>query len=150
MINDTYKNHQVFTTLMRYANFYKELSSSVFSFITPGTKAICNIDTYVYSSMQGTLESINDILIKGRIGDSYSLLRKYYDFAIVNIYSNLYIQNHQKRIGEGLASGEKIHPDNYLATKINNWLKGKEKISSRRVIWGYLKGSQGLSEINKI
>ena len=64
-IDNTYKEHHVFTQLSEYADFYKSLAFSILMFTTQGTKAICNIDSYVYSSIQGTLESIKDILIKG-------------------------------------------------------------------------------------
>lgn len=73
--------------------FYRQLATSVFSFATMGTKAIYNIDTYVYSSMQGTLESMRAILLAGRINDAYALLRKYHDSAVINVYSNLYLHN---------------------------------------------------------
>ena len=45
----TYQEHRVFTELQQYMGFYEQLAMSVFSFATMGTKAICNIDTYVYS-----------------------------------------------------------------------------------------------------
>lgn len=86
-----YQEHRVFAELERYAEFYQQLATSVFLFPTMGTKAICSIDTYIYSSMQGTVESIRAILLSGRINDGYALLRKYYDSAVINIYSNLYL-----------------------------------------------------------
>lgn len=61
-IDNTYKEHHVFTQLSEYADFYKSLAFSIFGFITQGTKAIYNIDSYVYSSIQGTLESILESL----------------------------------------------------------------------------------------
>ena len=69
-----YTEHRVFAELDRYANFYQQLAISVFQFVSMGTGAICNIDTYVYSSMQGTVESIKVILLAGRINDAYPLL----------------------------------------------------------------------------
>lgn len=136
-IDNTYKEHQVFKQLSEYADFYKNLSLSIFQFITLGTKAICNIDSYVYSSIQGTLESIKDILIKGRINDSYALLRKYYDSTIINVYSNLYLDDH-------------FSIENFVVEKINNWLKGKVKLPEYRVMSQYIKDSKKLSNINKL
>ena len=85
-INNTYKEHHVFKQLSEYADFYKSLAFSIFRFTTQGTKAICNMDSYVYSSIQGTLESIKDILIKGRI--------KRYEIAVTitstTIFTRLY------------------------------------------------------------
>lgn len=81
-----YQTHPVFGELDKYADFYESLAKSVFQFATLGTQAICNLDTYIYSSMQGSLESIQNILRAGRINDAYALLRKYYDSAIINVY----------------------------------------------------------------
>lgn len=50
-----YTEHRVFAELELYAKFYERLAMSVFSFASMGTKAICNIDTYVYSSMRPLL-----------------------------------------------------------------------------------------------
>lgn len=136
-IDNTYKEHHVFKQLSEYADFYKSLAFSIFMFTTQGTKAICNIDSYVYSSIQGTLESIKDILNKGRINDSYALLRKYYDSTIINVYSNLYLN-------------EKFSLENFVVKKIDDWLKGKEKLPRYGVMSKYIESSNKLSKINEL
>lgn len=105
---------------------------SVFSFASMGTKAFCNIDTYVYSSMQGTVESIKTILLAGRINDAYALLRKYHDSAVINVYSNLYLRNN-------------FSIENFVVEKIHNWLQGKEKLPEYRIMSQYIKTSEALS-----
>ena len=117
--------------------FYEQLSMSVFSFTTMGTKAICNIDTYVYSSMQGTLESMTTILLAGRINDAYALLRKYHDSAVINVYSNLYLHDN-------------FSIENFIVEKINNWLQGKEKLPEYRVMSRYIKASKAVKPINDV
>lgn len=130
-----YQEHRVFAELQRYVEFYGQLAMSVFSFATMGTKAICNIDTYVYSSMQGTLESIRTILLAGRINDAYTLLRKYHDSAVINVYSNLYLHDN-------------FSIENFIVEKINNWLQGREKLPEYRVMSQYIKDSETLKPIN--
>jgi len=138
MITDPkYKNYQVFSQLTEYAKFYESLSFLIMGFITQGTKAICNIDTYVFTSIQGTLESIKDILIKGRINDSYALLRKYYDSTIINIYSNLYLNDN-------------FSLDNFIVQKIDHWIKGKEQLPEYRIMSQYIRNSTKFDEINKL
>jgi hypothetical protein len=132
-----YQEHRVFSELERYAEFYQELSMSVFLFPSMGTKAICSIDTYVYSSMQGTVESIRAILLSGRINDGYALLRKYYDSAVINIYSNLYLH-------------ENFSIENFVVEKINGWLQGREKLPEYRVMSQYIKTSETLKPINDV
>lgn len=132
-----YSEHPIFTQLDYYADFYDSLSFSIMGFVSIGTTAITNIDTYAYSSMKGTIESIKDILKKGRINDAYSLLRKYYDSTIINIYANLYLQDNQSI-------------ENFIVSQIDNWLKGIEMIPEYRIISKYIKDSPKLSVINKL
>jgi len=136
-IDHAYKNHHVFEQLSKYAEFYKSLSFSIMGFISQGTKSALNIDTHVYSSIQGSLESIKDILIQGRINDAYALLRKYYDVAIINIYSDLYLDDH-------------FNLENFVVDKIENWLQGKEKLPEYRVMSQYIRASGKLSKINDL
>ena len=136
-IDKKYLEHKVFGQLTEYADFYKSLSFHIMSWFTQGTKAIGNIDTYVYSSMQGTLESIKDILFKGRINDSYALLRKYYDSTIINVYSNLYISDH-------------FSIDNFIVQQIDNWRKGTEKLPEYRVMSKYIRESPKLTPITNL
>lgn len=132
-----YTEHRTFAELEQYAKFYQRLAMSVFSFASMGTKAFCNIDTYVYSSMQGTVESIKTILLAGRINDAYALLRKYHDSAVINVYSNLYLRNN-------------FSIENFVVEKIHNWLQGKEKLPEYRIMSQYIKTSEALKPINDL
>lgn len=137
MIDEKYTNHHVFGQLSKYSDFYKDLSFAVMCFKTHGTNGIINIDTYAYSSIRGTIESIKDILLKGRINDSYALLRKYYDSAIINAYSNLYLQDN-------------FSIDNFIVEKIDKWIKGKEQLPEYRVMSSYIRSSDKLKSINEL
>lgn len=135
--DDTYADHQVFTQLEKYVQFYESLAFSVFGFCSKGTRAVCNIDSYVYSSMQGTLESMKNTLKTGRIGDAYALLRKFYDSAIINVYSNLFLDDH-------------FSIDNFIVEKIDNWLQGKERLPEYRVMSRYIRSSARLKPVNDL
>src|SRR5574341_100396 len=134
-MDKSYKEHLVFKQLSEYAQFYKNLSTSVMGWVTQGTiGSVLNIDTYVYSSIQGTLDSIKDILIKGRINDSYALLRKYHESVIINVYSNLYLDDN-------------FSIENFVVEKINNWLHGKEQLPEYRIMSDYIRRSEKLAEV---
>ena len=138
MVTDKeYLDHIVFKDLNYYIEFYKSLSTSVFGFSTLGTSSIINIDTYIYSSIQGTLESTKLILTSGKINDCFALTRKYYDSAVINIYSNLYLQDN-------------FSIESFVVTKINNWLHSKEKLPDYRVMSEYIRNSEKLKTINKL
>ena len=130
-----YLEHRVFRQIETYSEFYKDLSSSIFGFISTGTRSILNIDSYLFSSVHGTLESIKDIMVKGRINDSYALLRKYYDSIIINVYSILYLKNN-------------FSLEKFVAEKIDNWLHGIEKLPRYKEMNDYIKSSKQLSKVN--
>lgn len=135
--SEEYQKHHVFSELDKYIDFYESLSWSVSSFGSTGTNVVLNIDTFIFSSIKGTLESIQQILKNGRINDAYALLRKYYDSTIINIYSNLYLDDH--------ASIE-----NFIVDKVNNWLKGEDRLPEYRVMSNYIRNSEKVSVINNL
>lgn len=137
MINKDYKKHSVFKEIKYYSNFYNNLSGSIFGSISNVSEIISNIDSYTFSSMEGTLDSIHIILYKGRINDSYALLRKYYDLIIINIYSILYLKDNLKT-------------ENIILEEINNWVRGKERLPEIRKISQFIRNSNQLKILNDI
>lgn len=132
-----YLDHQIFNQLDYYITFYDALSFSIMNFMSNGTIGLYNFDTYTYSSIKGTLESIKDVLKKARINDGYALLRKYDDSTLINIYSNLYLSDH-------------FNLDNIIVSQIDNWRKGTETIPEYRVISKYIKDSPKLKHITNM
>lgn len=133
-----YKAHDVFNCLSKFIDFYDMFSMSIMSFATIGTKAIINIDTYVYSSMQGTLESIQMLLKAGRIGDAFALMRKYHDSIILNLYTNLYLEKNRGQ--------EKI-----VVQEITGWLNGSGQLPHNNYgkMSAYIETSEELKEFFK-
>jgi hypothetical protein len=136
-LGTNYLEHIIFSQLTEYINFYDTLSFSIMSFSSLGTKAVLNLDTYAYSSIKGTIESIKEILLKGRINDAYSLLRKYYDSTIINVYVNLFLNDH-------------FNLENFIVIQIDNWRAGTEKIPEYRKIITYIKKSPKLKPITEL
>lgn len=132
-----YTEHSIFEQLKYYSGFYDSLSFSIMRWSSMGTKAILNLDTYTYSSIKGTINSITEILSKGRINDAYALLRKYYDSTIINVYTNLYLMDN-------------FSIDNFIVEKIDNWRQGTDTIPEYRVISKYIKESPKLVSINNL
>lgn len=132
-----YTEHKVFEQLSEFCEFYDSLAFTTMRFMSQGTKAVLNLDTYVFSSIKGTLESITEILSNGRINDSYTLIRKYYDSTIINVYTNLYLNDH-------------FDIENFIVEHIDNWRKGTERIPEYRVISKYIRDSDKLKPITDL
>lgn len=127
-MDKNYLNHPIFEQLSKYKDFYGDLSVSVMGIPPLGISTIYNHDSYIFSSMEGTLDSIREILISGHINDAFALLRKFYDAAIINIYIILYLE-------------EYFNIENFVVEKIDNWINGKESLPDIREINNYLKNS---------
>lgn len=134
-----YREHPVFSDLDRYVSFYDRFSMSIMGFMTLGTRAIGNIDTYVYSSIQGTLESVKLILETGRIGDAFALLRKYHDSVTLNLYTNLYLQENH--------SFEKM-----IVQEVVDWINSRKKLphDTYRTMSEYIEKSNQLKNMFKV
>lgn len=132
-----YLNHVIFNEIDEYMAFYERLSFSTMNWISLGTTSVINLDTYVFSSFKGTLESIKVILKIGRMNDSFALLRKYYDATMINIYSNLFLEDN-------------FNIENRIVKQIEDWKNGSETIPSYRVIANYIKSSQKLKPVTTL
>jgi hypothetical protein len=138
-LGEEYKSHSIFLDLEGYIDFYYLLSDSVAGFINLGIKNIINFETYLLSSIKGTIESIKLILEDGKINDAYALTRKYYDSVIIHIYAILYLDNNFNI------------ESNMIVEKINNWLNGKEKLPDYKTMHNYISNnSTKLKKINKL
>lgn len=136
-LDASYLNHNVFSQLTCYGDFYKTLGFRVLNWTSEGTKSFVNLDTYVYSSISGTLESIRVTLSNGRINDAYALLRKYFDSTIINIYSNLYLKEH-------------FSVETLIVKQIEGWRKGTIQIPEYRVMSNYIRASDRLKPITDL
>ena len=113
-INKEYFNNPIFESLKDLSGFYRSLSFSTFPWVQQGLEKTINIDSYTFSSIQATLESIELVLSKGKINDAFALLRKYFDSVIINIYTSLCLIDH-------------FSIDNFVVKQINDWKNGNAK-----------------------
>ncbi len=144
-MNIDFSKHKVFEQLDEFAKFYDHLSYLTKGSMTFPLTKITNINTQMFTAISKTLNSIKEVLLKLRFSDSYTLLRKYYDSFMINIYVNLYLC-------------DKIDIRNYilpmfnklLNKKIDSWYNGTEKIPKFATISNYINKSERLKPITNI
>lgn len=105
-MHEAYFKHKVFDDLKYMKKFYDLISMSCFSFMATGTHGITNYTSYVYSAIEGTLDSITILLKKGRINDVYTLIRKLFDDILLEIYMGVILK-------------DKISIDNFFVQEVN-------------------------------
>lgn len=125
-----YVEHKIFSILNDLMEFYDSLSFNVIRFLHPGIASHIwyNIDTYLYSSIGGTLDSIRLVLEKGRISDAFSLTRKYHDTVVIDIYKSMYAKKHQD-----------MSVDNWVVKEINDWVNNKGRLPWYDAMMKYIK-----------
>lgn len=136
-LDNEFTKHCVFNQLADYIDFYDMLSYTTMGFASTGVIGVINLNTHVFSSIKGTVDSIKLVLSNGRINDAYALLRKYYDSTIINIYTNLYIE-------------ENSSIEKYIVDEIQNWIKGTGTIPEYRVLSQYIKNYKRLNTVTEL
>lgn len=131
---EAYLNHKVFDNLKYMREFYDSLSYSSYPFVASGTKGIGNYASYVYSAIEGTLDSITTLLTKGRINDAYTLIRKLFDDILLEIYMDVTLK-------------DKFSLDNYFVEEANEWIQGRHRIPKTERILKYLEKSERTKDL---
>lgn len=116
-----YRSHAVFASLERYVGFYGLLSDSIMRFLTPGTGALVNIDSYLYGSMGGTLSSIRLILAEGRVNDGVRLAAEVLDSITLSLYVGLYLTGRWDERSAKVA-------------EVRGWLRGEMRLPRYEVM----------------
>ncbi|MHB1664974.1 MAG: hypothetical protein ACYCT7_06920 [bacterium] len=138
-LGEEYCSHLIFLDLKVYIDFYYLLADSVARFFNLGLKDIINFETYLLSSIQGTIESIELVLGDGKINDAYALTRKYDDSVLIHIYTISYLENNFNI------------ENNMVVKQIYNWLKGREKLPTYKKMNNYIQNnSNKLKKMNKL
>lgn len=132
-----YQGHPIFEDLDHYVEFYKSLGYQTSMFIALGTKAAVGLDSYVFSSIQGTLDSVRMLLRAGMLNDAYALVRKYHDAAVINAYTGHYLFSH-------------FSIDQFIVESIEGWRSGKVKLPRFEKMLKYLNGADSLASLNGV
>lgn len=131
---ESYLKHKVFDDLKYMMEFYDSISMSCFSFVASGTHGITNYASYVYTAIEGTLDSISILLSKGRINDAYSLIRKLFDDILLEIYMDVTLK-------------DRFSIDNFFVAEVNEWIQGKHRIPRTEKILKCLETSEKTKDL---
>lgn len=129
------KEHVVFSEIANIREFYKCLSDTCYSFIPTGAPGAANYASYIYWSLRGTLESIGLLLQTGNITDAYTLVRKYYDDILIEIYFDV------------VRKDKFDWMTNSVVKDIDNWIKREQWIPRIERILTVLKESDSTKDI---
>jgi hypothetical protein len=112
-----YQNDRIFQSIEEIKEFYDFLSTNDDSITVAVAKGPINYNTDIFSSLFNTLDSIQQLLRLGRINDAFSLIRKYNDAVIIQIYALIVSENEERLFSE---ESHSLY-DNI----VNEWVNGK-------------------------
>lgn len=125
-----YDNNVIFQHLKIIQDFYTALSICNISFIENAAfisdSKVFSTSTYIYGSIEGTLESISILLHNGRCNDAFALVRKYSDSVILDIYRNIL----SKQIDKDFY--KKLTFDSIKNNKIKQWIDAENHLFEER------------------
>ncbi len=134
-----YYNHKIFELLEDLYYFYGFIADSSCStadgILITGKYSVGNT---IYSSIQGTLESIRILIYAGRLNDVFALSRKYDDAILTALYVIILIQQDESKIIETEEELNSIFTNSY----VREWTSEGKQL--------YWKCKKPKSEIEKI
>ena len=127
---ESYQSHPVHSYVKIVYEFYHELGESPVTFGTIGLKGVMDLDRVIFQSLAETIDTISHALAKGRINDTYALLRKYRDSITAHVYIILYLKNSFSESKPNPFHDFKVdyEKNQYIVQKIQDWIERKEKL----------------------
>lgn len=137
-----YREHQIFINLESINDFYDFLSDNSSFYISEGLPIIShNIDSLVFSSIKGTIDSIRLLLINAHINDAYAITRKYFDEIFFNVYLTVYrkdqIKNRDNELLPLIERVKKWVDERYNTPRYDNMIKYFERSESYSSLFAY-------------
>ena len=132
---ESYTTHKLFDELDYYEEFYEVIAMDCHRFVPIGVETMLNYASYIFTSIECTLGSIKMLLKTGKINDAYILIRKMYDDILVEIYIDI------------LRKDKFDYEENCIVEDANEWIKGKHRIPSLKMILKTIKESPSTKEI---
>lgn len=134
-----YKEHIVFEDLKIVEDTYDFLSDNSIGFVADGLPGQwVNYQTYVFSSLGRTIDSMHMLLECAHINDAFALLRKYFDEVMIAVFYSAVakdqVEAHKKKLL-------------YTVEKLKNWLEGKSQTPKYDNIIKYLERSSSFKEL---
>jgi len=121
-LSDKYKNHKIFKDMGLIMEFYEFVSCSSYGCLLPGNgDLIQNPDSYIFSSIGGTIESMFVLLQTSHINDAFALLRVYFDEILIATFFSAYRTD---QFNEKAQEHCQNNMNLYYVKKVKTWIEG--------------------------
>jgi hypothetical protein len=138
--DESYQSHSVHAYVKTVYEFYHEAGRSPIICGTIGLKGFIDLNRVISESLAETMDTISYTLTKGRINDTYALLRKYRDSITAHIYIIIYLQNSFSESTSNRCHDFKVdfETNKFIVKKIQDWIEKKEKLPKYKDMIKYI------------
>lgn len=141
-LSKEYKEHVIFKNLDSFSEFYDFISINSYSFLPDGLPGTFpNIDTYIFSAIRGTIDSVRLLLKNAHLNDAFAIVRKYFDEVLLDVYMTVYRQEQIKKNPEVLLfTVERVKQwldESFRIPKYDDMIKYFERSESYRSLFAY-------------
>lgn len=134
-----YKENPIFSDMSLMIDTYEFLSFNSFGFMPEGLPGEwINYETYIFSSLKCTIESMKMLLISAHINDAFAVLRKYFDEIMISVFYAVYSDDQIR------ANKNKLL---FTVQKLKDWMDGKAMTPKYNAIIKYLKRSKSFGDL---
>lgn len=123
---DEYDKNLIFDEIKIIQDFYGTLSFTNIQFIEHAAilskSKVFSTSTYIYGSIEGTMESISVLLHNGRCNDAFALVRKYCDAIVLDIYKNILTKQYNDKVYKNLSL------ESIKNSKIQQWIDAESSL----------------------
>ena len=139
---EEYREHEIFKNLDSIDGFYDFLSFNSFGFSSEGIPEIFpNIDSRIFSSIKGTIDSIRLLLKNAHLNDAFAIARKYFDEIFLDVYMTVYRQEQRRKNPNILLLDvervKKWMNDHFSVPQYGNMIKYFERSESYHKLFAY-------------
>lgn len=158
-VSAEFKQHRIHGEMDQSAEFYEILGDLVSGGVSMTWAFIGNIDTQFFAALSGTIESMKAVLQVGRVADAYTLLRRFREAGLLQLYFMVRIAERKERFadiswdldGEDfLAQLEREALDGLWVTEIEDWLTGQARSPAVRCLSKKIKESPACKQLNSL
>lgn len=137
-----YIEHVIFKNLDSISEFYDFISFNSYSFLPDGLPGTFpNIDTYIFSSIRGTIDSVRLLLKNAHLNDAFAIVRKYFDEVFLDVYLTVYRKEQIRKNSEVLLFTvervKKWMDESFRIPKYDDIIKYFERSESYRSLFAY-------------
>lgn len=131
--------NDVIDTVHEISEFYRLISIQTMGFLDVHVNRIYTTDEELFRGIQKAIESIDLLIGEIHLSETFSIIRKYYDLAVIQLFSRI--------IAKELYDKKSLDTNILFNNKVNNWALKGDKLPSFKEMRDIISKNKEVKEI---